>query len=243
MKFLVLSSRNSKEILRDPINLFFGVGFPIILLLLLSAIQLNVPTNLFHINNLSPGIAIFGLSFFSLFSGTLIAKDRASSFMMRLFASPLTSTDFIVGYTFPFVPIAFIQVLITFTSSVFFGFRFNLNTLFALFTIIPTIFLYIGIGLLAGSIFNDKQVGAVCGALLTNISAWLSGVWFDIKLLGKTFENIANFLPFVHAVEASRAAVHGNYSSAFSNLWWVTVYTLVIFIVAILVFKEKMKNI
>jgi ABC-2 type transport system permease protein len=96
MKFLVLSSRNSKEILRDPINLFFGVGFPIILLLLLSAIQLNVPTNLFHINNLSPGIVIFGLSFFSLFSGTLIAKDRASSFMMRLFASPLTSTDFII---------------------------------------------------------------------------------------------------------------------------------------------------
>ena len=30
-----LSGRNTKEILRDPLNLAFGLGFPIVLLLLL----------------------------------------------------------------------------------------------------------------------------------------------------------------------------------------------------------------
>ena len=73
MKTLVFSSRNTKEILRDPLNLAFGLGFPIVVLMLLSAIQANVPVDLFKIDKLTPGIVIFGLSFVSLFSGMLIS--------------------------------------------------------------------------------------------------------------------------------------------------------------------------
>lgn len=97
MRSLVFASRNRKELLRDPLNLAFGIGFPVVLLLLLSAIQANIPVSLFEISSLSPGVAVFGLSFMSLFSGTLIAKDRTTSFLMRLFASPLTASDFILG--------------------------------------------------------------------------------------------------------------------------------------------------
>ncbi|MEE1356464.1 MAG: ABC transporter permease, partial [Clostridia bacterium] len=39
MRMLTFANRNTKEILRDPLNLGFGIGFPIVLLLLLSAIQ------------------------------------------------------------------------------------------------------------------------------------------------------------------------------------------------------------
>src|SRR5690554_4961538 len=99
MKTLAFASRNSKEITRDRTNLAFGIGFPVVLLLLLTAIQTNVPVELFSIEHLTPGIAIFGLSFISLFSGMLIAKDRSTSFMMRLFTSPLNAADFIFGYT------------------------------------------------------------------------------------------------------------------------------------------------
>jgi len=88
VKLLAFASRNSKEILRDKLNLAFGIGFPVVLLLLLTAIQSNIPVPLFVIDHLAPGIAVFGLSFVSLFSGMLIAKDRTSSFMLRLFTSP-----------------------------------------------------------------------------------------------------------------------------------------------------------
>ena len=97
MKMLSFASRNSKEILRDRLNLAFGIGFPIVLLLLLSLIQSNIPVELFAIEKLSPGVAVFGLSFISLFSGMVIARDRTSSFMLRLFASPMTAADFILG--------------------------------------------------------------------------------------------------------------------------------------------------
>ena len=80
MRMLTLASRNTKEILRDPLNLGFGLGFPLVLLFLLSAIQANVPVPLFEIQTITPGITVFGLSFMTLFSATIIAKDRAAPF-------------------------------------------------------------------------------------------------------------------------------------------------------------------
>ena len=97
MRLLTFSGRTVKEILRDPLNLGFGLGFPLVLLLLLSAIQANIPVSLFEIENLTPGITVFGLSFMTLFSATLIAKDRESALLQRLYTTPLTATDFIFG--------------------------------------------------------------------------------------------------------------------------------------------------
>ena len=106
------SGRNTKEMLRDPLNLAFGLGFPVVLLLLLTAIQRNIPVDLLQLEQLTPGVALFGLSFISLFSATLISKDRTTSFLMRLFASPMRSTDYILGYTLPLLPMALVQVLL-----------------------------------------------------------------------------------------------------------------------------------
>lgn len=242
MKLLVFASRNRKEILRDPLNLAFGLGFPLVLLFLLTAIQANIPVSLFKIDKLTPGIAVFGLSFISLFSGILIAKDRGSWFLTRLFASPLSASDFILGYTLPVLPMAIMQSIICFIAAFFLGLSFSVNILLALVVEIPTAVLFIGFGLLAGSIFNDKQVGGICGALLTNLTAWLSGIWFDLNLVGGAFKKIAYALPFVHAVDAGKAAVAGNYESIMPDLWWVIVYAVVIMIIAIVVFRSRMNS-
>ena len=110
MKTLTFANRNTKEIIRDPLTLCFGLGFPLILILLLSAIQANVPVPLFEIQHLTPGITVCGLSFMTLFSATLIAKDRGSSLLQRLYTTPLTPMDFILGYTMPIIPFAVAQI-------------------------------------------------------------------------------------------------------------------------------------
>ncbi len=242
MKTLVFSSRNTKEILRDPLNLAFGLGFPIVVLMLLSAIQANVPVDLFKIDKLTPGIVIFGLSFVSLFSGMLISKDRSTLFLTRLFASPLTSSDFILGYALPLMPMALAQSAICFAAAFILGLPININILIALVVIIPSAIFFISFGLLAGSIFTDKQVGGICGALLTNLCAWLSGAWFDLNMVGGAFKTIAGLLPFVHAVDATKAAVRGDFASIFPDLWWVIGYAVVITIIAIVVFRRKMDS-
>ncbi|MFD0871370.1 ABC transporter permease [Paenibacillus residui] len=242
MKSLAFAARNHKEIIRDPLNLAFGIGFPLVILLLLTTIQANVPTELFVIDKLIPGIAVFGLSFISLFSGMLIAKDRSTSFLMRLFTAPLSASDYIVGYIVPLVPMAIVQIMISFTTALFLGLPINANVLLSIIVLLPISLLFIGIGLLTGSIFNDKQVGGICGALLTNLSAWLSGTWFDLNLVGGWFKEIAYALPFAHAVDASRAALSGDYASILPHMWWVVGYMVVVIVIAVFAFKKKMNG-
>ncbi|MEL7564649.1 MAG: ABC transporter permease [Dehalobacterium sp.] len=242
MESLAFATRNRKEILRDPLNMAFGIGFPLVILLLLSAIQANIPVELFIIDKLIPGIAVFGLSFISLFSGILIATDRSTSFLMRLFTAPLSASDFILGYTLPLLPMALLQIAISFIAAFFLGLPINTNVLLSFIVLIPAAVLFIGIGLLAGSIFNEKQVSGICGALLTNLSAWLSGTWFDLNLIGGWFKGIAYVLPFAHAVDAGRAAISGEYSSILPHLWWVIGYAVVIMVIAVIVFRKKMSD-
>ena len=165
-RMFAFSKRNAKEILRDGVTLFFGIAFPLILLLLMTAIQANIPVEIYNIERLAPGVAAFGLCFLSL---------------------------------------------------------------------------YIAIGLLCGSLMNDKQVGGICGALLTNVSGWLSGVWFDLALVGGAFEKIACALPFVHAADAARAAIAGDYAAIPTHIAVVLAYAVVIYILAVVVFRKKMK--
>ena len=242
MRMLTFAGRNTKEILRDPLNLFFGLGFPLVLLLLLSAIQANIPVALFEIQHLTPGITVFGLAFMTLFSATIIAKDRGSSLLQRLYTTPLTALDFIFGYTLPIIPISIAQCVICYLAAILLGLEMTVNILYAIVFVIPIALLYIGLGLLCGSVLTDKQVGGVCGALLTNLSAWLSGIWFDLELVGGAFQKIAYLLPFVHAVELERAALRGDFGDIFPHLWWVLGYAAVILGAAVLLFLRQMKK-
>ena len=242
MRLFTFTKRSFLEIIRDPLNLSFLFGFPIVLLLLLSAIQANIPVEMFAIAHLAPGIAVFGLSFMTLFSATLIAKDRQSSFMHRLYTTPMTPVDFILGYTLPLIPIALVEGLATYLFAIILKLEVSINILASILFIIPVALLYIGLGLLCGSIFNDKQVGGICGALLTNLSAWLSGIWFDLDLVGGAFKKVAYALPFVHSVEMQRAIIAGNYSNIWQHLWWVLGYALVILALAVFVYLRQMKK-
>lgn len=242
MRMLTFAKRNLKEMLRDPLTLAFGLGFPVVLILLLSAIQANVPVSLFEIQHLTPGITVFGLSFMTLFSATVIAKDRGSSLLQRLYTTPLTPFDFILGYALPIIPLAIGQCVVCYAVAIILGLELSFNILLAIAYTIPVALFFIALGLLFGSILTDKQVGGICGALLTNLSAWLSGVWFDLDLVGGAFKKIAHLLPFVHAVEMERAILSGSFSEALPHLWWVLGYAVAAFAVAVLLFLRQMKR-
>lgn len=242
MRTLTFAIRNTKEMLRDPLNLCFGLGFPLVLLLLLSAIQANVPVSLFEIEHLTPGITVFGLSFMTLFSATLISKDRTSSLLRRLYTTPMRSVDFILGYALPVLPVAVAQSAICYAFAIILGLEITANILLAIAFVIPISLLYIALGLLCGSVLSDKQVGGICGALLTNLSAWLSGTWFDLELVGGAFKKIAYALPFVHAVELERAVLSGNFTEIFPHLAYVLVYAFLALAVAVVLFLRQMKK-
>lgn len=242
MRMLTFANRTFKEIIRDPLTVAFGLGFPLVVLLLLTAIQANVPVALFELDKLTPGICVFGLSFVSLFSAMLISKDRETSLQRRLFTTPLTAADFLLGYSLPMLPISVLQSVICYIAALILGLKPTVGILWTLLFLLPAALLYIAIGLLCGSLLTDKQVGGICGALLTNLTAWLSGVWFDVSLMGKVFKKIADVLPFIHAVELERAALAGDISAAVHELPIVLGYAVILSAVGIAVFTKKMKE-
>ena len=242
MRMLTFAKRNTKEILRDPINLAFGLGFPLVLIFMLSIIQANVPVELFEISHLTPGITVFGLAFMTLFSATIISKDRSSSFLRRLYTTPMRPLDFILGYTLPIIPISVMQCIVCYVAAIALGLDITVNILYAVLLIIPVSLLYVALGLLCGSVLGDKAVGGICGALFTNLSAWLSGIWFDLELVGGALKKVAYMLPFVHAVEMERAALGGSFADILPHLGWVLGYTAVSLAAAVWLFLRQMKN-
>ena len=242
MKMIAFSKRCAKEMVRDPLTLGFGLGFPLVLLLLLSAIQANVPVPLFELQRLTPGITVFGLAFISLFSATLVARDRETAFLQRLYTTPLTPWDFMLGYLLPLLPLALAQSVVCYLVAILLGLPMTVNILYALLMTLPLSLFYISLGLLCGSVFTVKQVGSVCGALLTNLSAWLSGVWFDLELVGNTFKLVAHLLPFVHMVELEREVLAGNFADALPHVYPVLGYAALTTLAAVWLFLRQMKR-
>ena len=242
MRMMTFARRCARELIRDPLNLCFGLGFPLVLLVLLSAIQANIPVPLFEIDTLTPGITVFGLSFMTLFAATLIARDRESALLQRLYTTPLTGLDFILGYMLPLVPMALGQAAICYLFAAALGLTVSVNILYATLGIIPMAVFNIALGLLCGSLLGVKQVGGICGALLTNLSAWFSGVWFDLELVGGTFRRIANLLPFVHGAELEKALFRGDFSEAGAHILPIVIYSAVVTAVAVACFLRQMKK-
>ncbi|HOV69171.1 MAG TPA: ABC transporter permease [Clostridia bacterium] len=246
MKVFLFAKRNTKEILRDPVNLLFALGFPLVLLFLFSVINSAIPaeanSTMFAIEKTAPGIAAFGTAFFALFAGMLLAKDRTTSFLMRLFASPMTARDFIFGYTLPLPVMAVAQVCITFLAAALLGLPLSANTLLTVLVVLPVSVLFIGLGLLCGSFLNERAVGVICGAVLTNVVGWLSGIWIPLDLIGGAFKQTAVILPFYHSVEAAKDAIGGNFTGIIPHLIVVLAYAATVYGLAVVAFSYKMRS-
>ncbi len=242
MRMLTFARRTAREMLRDPLTVGFGLGFPLILLLLLTAIQKNVPAAMFALESLTPGVAVFGQAFITLFAATLISRDRKTSFLQRLYTTPLTGADYILGYALPLVPMGLAQCAVCYLAAVCLGLEVSGHILWAMLACLPASLFFIGLGLLCGTVFTDKQVGGLCGALLTNLTAWLSGTWFDVSLVGGWFRRLAEALPFLHAVELARAALRGEGAGAAVHLRWVLGYMTLALVLAGAVFSRKMRR-
>ena len=241
---MILSRRTAREILRDPLTLFYGLGLPVVVMGLLSAIQANVPQgiSLFEPEKLVPGVTVFGLSFITLFSAMLISRDRCSALLLRLYTTPLRPAHYIFGYLLPILPMGLAQTALCYAFGLVLGLPLRWTIPGAILLSLPATLVYTALGLLCGSLLNDKQVGGICGTLLTNLSAWMSGIWFDVELVGGVFAGVAKALPFYHGVELARAAYDGAYGEIPAHLWIILAWAAPLTALAIWAFLHQMRK-
>ena len=240
MKALIFSKRNLKEIIRDPVSLAFGVGLPVVMMIIFYYLYRSVSgmPSIYGVNSMAPGMAVFGLSFITLFMGMLIANDAQSSFLSRLFASPMKSTDFILGYSLPMLPCALFQIVICLAIGAVMGMKISIHILPAVIFLLIDALFYISLGLLFGSLFNSNQVGGI-SSLIVNAAAILSGTWIPLDTVKGGFKTVCNMLPFSHSLTLVKNTLAGDYSNTLKDFVWVAISTLIISFAAAAIFKKK----
>ena len=272
MKILAFADRNKKEILRDPISFIFCLGFPVALLAIFRVISYNTGGHWMTMEQLIPGVAVFGLSFVMLFMTLLVAKDRANSFLTRLYHAPMTTVDFVVGYALPGVVLGVIQTLITYVAGVLIALvpsgkltakgiavasKMLTNTGYtetvdllpwggvftATLAAIPAILLFVACGILFGTILSERSAPGVSSAIIS-AAGLLGGCWMSLEMMGG-FEKFCRFLPFYPAVRMSREAFAltvADGSDLALSLLTVLLWTVLVCILAVLAFRRTMKG-
>ncbi len=239
MRTLVFAKRNIKEIFRDPISLIFCIGLPLFLLIIFQ--QFNIPNDAYKISNFAPSIVVFSFTFITLFCGTLVSKDRTSSLLSRLFTSPLKPKEFVIGYTISTVPLATLQSVLFLLVSLFFGIEFNLNLILTILISIPISILFVGLGILIGCTFSDKQTPGI-SSVLVQLVTFTSGMWFDINMMNNAFKIVCDVLPFRYAVDLARSFLIGDYSNILVPILILLGYIVLTYIFTIILFNRKMTS-
>ena len=247
--FLAFAKRNLKELLRDPLSYMFCLGFPLVMLVIMTIVNDSIPAEanmtIFRIDNLAGGVSLFGLTFIMLFTCLSVSKDRGGSYLVRLYASPMRPVHFITGYLLPNLVLAVAQIAVTFIVSFIIaaivGVEMNVvGALLALAALLPSALLFAGFGLLFGTMFNEKAAPGLC-SIIISLSSIIGGVWFDVGSVGGVMYNIANVLPFYHCTMTARCCLALNLEDIGMHLLISVIYAVAVNILAISVFRTKMR--
>ena len=250
MKSIVFADRVGKEIRRDPLSYIFCLGFPILMLVIMSIVDSSIPAQanmtVFHINNLAPGIAYFGLTFVMLFTGIQVSKDRTTALLLRLYASPMKAADYVIGYTLPVCILGIVQMAICFAASFLIGlcrgYTFSVSAiLLSMLLLIPSLVMFAGIGILFGSAVSEKAAPGLCSIIISAVGI-IGGIWMDISGIGGIMKKIAEALPFYHGVTLARLPFSNSLGELPLHLIWTVGFGLLIYVLAVAVFTSKMKK-
>lgn len=238
MRMLNFAKRNFKELIRDPLSLIFEIVLPIFLLFIFQ--QFNIPSENYKLENFTPGIVLFGFSFVSLFTSTLVAKDRNSSLLIRLGTSPMKSSDFILGYIISLIPIILVQDVLFFVVACLLGLTLSVNIIFTILISIVISILFIALGILIGSLVSERGTGGL-GSIIVQLVCFTSGMYFPKESIGKAFEVICEILPFESCLNIIKGVLNNQLDIiSLQNIIVFVLYTIVTLALAILIFKKKM---
>lgn len=272
MKSLAFADRNKKEILRDPISFIFCLGFPVAMLAIFRVISYHTGGHWMTMEQLIPGVAVFGLSFVMLFMTLLVAKDRGNSFLTRLYHAPLRTVDFVFGYALPGVVIGLVQTFITYAAGALIALVPNGQltakgiavaskmltstgavervtvlpwggVFAATLAAIPAVLFFVACGILFGTILGERSAPGVSSAIIS-AAGLLGGCWMSLELMGG-FEKFCRFLPFYPAVRMSRAAFALTVADGGDfavSLLTVLLWTALAAVLAVVAFRRTMKG-
>lgn len=250
-KIQAFAVRCAKEILRDPLSYIFCIGFPLVMLVIMTLVDRSIPKaagmTIFRIPSLCGGVMIFGLTFVMLFTAMTVAKDRSGAFLMRMYATPMRAMDFTVGYLLPMLAVSLVQGLLIAAASlavslVTAGGLTVGGVLLGVVSLLPSCVLFAALGLLFGTLFNEKAAPGLC-SIVISLGSFLGSIWFDAEAAGGVLLRISKCLPFYYCTKSVRAAIRLNlgWDAFWLPLVVVCGCALLLTALAAVVFRTKMR--
>lgn len=249
MRGMVFARRVSRELMRDPLSYLFCLAMPVAMMALFFLVYQSMPAEaqanmeVFRMESMAPGVTYFGFSFVMLFATLTVSRDRAGAFLSRLFATPMRTADFLVGYALPLFLIGIGQWAVTMGVGALFGVIGDMPLSFvgclrSLAALLPSLLMFLALGVMFGSLLSEVSAPGVTSLLIT-LSGVLGGVWMPLSQMGN-FEKVCRVLPFYHGVRLARAALAGTGEFQWVSLAVCIAYTAGAVVCALVAFRRMM---
>lgn len=209
------------------------IGIPMPLNISILSVDSTDAKAIHHIFPIFIGLGLLMVG--SLGVASVMPTDRKSQILRRLKATPIESSQVILGTGFAFtimgIVLAVIMLLIAMVAFHMNVPSSNLITL-GIFTLVGLISL-VGLGLAIGSWAKNPTQGESVGQIIFLVSMGLSGVWFPVALMPEFLQNIVAFMPLTPIIDGIRIILTEGASLrdllpqlAVISVWSIITYTV-----------------
>ena len=226
---------------------------PVIREVTLGFLNISIPVNIeivqkessianYFINWFIPGMSVYGLMILIPTVGGIMVRDRLRGFLPRLMTTPARPSDFIFGYTIPFIPVIISSTAVYLGVGFLMGLSIIGNFGLAYLILFITGICCLGIGMIMGTISRSEDQASGVPWIFIVPLAMISGAWFQIEYMPAAVINVAKVFPFLHAINACRDVISGGASpsSISYDLYWLVGWTVALFAIGIVLFRRSM---
>ncbi|MCG2634843.1 MAG: ABC transporter permease [Gammaproteobacteria bacterium] len=195
-------------------------------------------------NYVVPGLyGVILMAFPPLLTALAIVREKESGSIQQIFASPLTSREFVAGKLIPYAMVAYLQILMVIALGYFwFAVPFRGEPWLLMASSAVYVMTTVGIGLLVSAVTRTQLAAMLLALIVTLMPSFLfSGFLFPIFTMPLALQLYSKLFPAGPFMEISRGVVlkGADLESLWPNLLLLVLYTLVVFIIAAARLKKK----
>jgi ABC-2 type transport system permease protein len=206
---------------RQPFGLVYGLGFPLLLLIVFSSIPSFRKPNAdlggdTYLSVYIPILMVFSLAMVSMIGLTTpLAAYREQGVLRRLSTTPARPTLVLAAQSLINLTIAFVAlVLIALISGVAFGARAPQEIPGFILSIVLIALALSAIGLWVAAIAPNAQVAGGIGSALFFPMMFFAGLWIPRNVMPVVLRHVSDFTPLGAGVQAMQTAVQGAFPPA-----------------------------
>ncbi|MGP8057424.1 MAG: ABC transporter permease [Nitrososphaerales archaeon] len=194
-----------------------------------------------YIDFLIPGLIGFAVLMSPMFALVNISSTyKRDKVFKALSLTPLTKTEWLVSKILWYIVMTLISFcLMVATGVLLFGAHITLSLGVLPFLVLGPL-LFVSLGMLVGTSSNTPESAAVVGNLITFPMMFLSGTFFPVDSMPAYLQTIAHVLPLYYVIEGlTNVMIYGNYGAALIDLGVILIIAVIIFGLAVRLFKWR----